>query len=82
MPCQKAKIDLLIDKLNIQASDHVLEIGCGWGECAMRMVERFGCRVTGITLSKEQLGELEAKAFSHFKKWKTILVWRSPCPDL
>lgn len=33
----------------------VLEIGCGWGSLAARLAER-GARVTGISLSDEQLG--------------------------
>jgi cyclopropane-fatty-acyl-phospholipid synthase len=32
----------------------VLEIGCGWGGFARYAAERHGCRVTGITISREQ----------------------------
>lgn len=52
---QCAKLDRIIDKACITADCHVLEIGCGWGELAIRAVQRTGCRVTGITLSREQL---------------------------
>jgi cyclopropane-fatty-acyl-phospholipid synthase len=52
---QQKKIALIIDKAEITAADHVLEIGCGWGSFAIEAVRRTGCRVTGITLSKEQL---------------------------
>lgn len=41
--------------------DHVLEVGCGWGSFAMRAAQRTGCRVTGITVSKEQLAEATAR---------------------
>lgn len=34
---------------------------CGWGGFALRAVQRTGCRVTGLTLSKEQLAEANAR---------------------
>ncbi|MEZ5307121.1 MAG: DUF1365 family protein [Pyrinomonadaceae bacterium] len=52
---QKNKIRRIIDKAEIGPDDHVLEIGCGWGALAIETVRRTGCRVTGITLSNEQL---------------------------
>lgn len=52
---QWRKLDLLIDKARITADCHVLEIGCGWGELAIRAARKTGCRVTGITLSEQQL---------------------------
>ncbi len=39
----------------------MLEVGCGWGSFAMRAAQRTGCRVTGITVSKEQLAEATAR---------------------
>jgi len=39
----------------LKPGDHVLEIGCGWGGFAEVAARDFGCRVTGITLSTEQL---------------------------
>lgn len=51
---QEAKYDRIIRELDIGPNDHVLEIGCGWGGFAERAVEKTGCRVTGLTLSKEQ----------------------------
>ena len=35
--------------------DHVVEIGCGWGSFAIRAAQTTGCKVTGITISTEQL---------------------------
>jgi cyclopropane-fatty-acyl-phospholipid synthase len=52
---QLAKIGRLLDKAKIGPDDHVLEIGCGWGAFAIEAVRRTGCRVTGITVSAEQL---------------------------
>ena len=52
---QMRKVDMLLDKARLNAETHLLEIGCGWGSLAIRAVRRFGCRVTGITLSQQQL---------------------------
>jgi cyclopropane-fatty-acyl-phospholipid synthase len=54
---QMRKIDRLIDELVPGPDDHVLEIGSGWGACAIRLAERTGCRVTSLTLSTEQAFE-------------------------
>lgn len=59
---QHAKIDKVIDKACITSDSHVLDIGCGWGELAIRAVQRTGCRVTGITLSREQLALANKRA--------------------
>lgn len=48
------KLDRFIDNTHIKSTDHVLEIGTGWGSFAMRAVQRTGCRVTSVTLSIEQ----------------------------
>lgn len=52
---QYAKYDRLLQQLNIKAGDHILEIGCGWGAFAEYAASKYGCFVTGISLSKEQL---------------------------
>jgi cyclopropane-fatty-acyl-phospholipid synthase len=52
---QRNKLRTIIEKAAIRSSDHVLEIGCGWGSFAIEAVQQTGCRVTGITLSHEQL---------------------------
>ncbi|TNM62321.1 SAM-dependent methyltransferase [Aliirhizobium smilacinae] len=51
---QKAKYRRIIEELHIGKDDHVLEIGCGWGGFAEEAIRATGCRVTGLTLSKEQ----------------------------
>jgi cyclopropane-fatty-acyl-phospholipid synthase len=52
---QVNKVDRLADRLELQAGQRVLEIGCGWGFLARRLAERHGVHVTGISLSNEQL---------------------------
>ena len=51
---QQNKYARLIEKARLTADDHVLEIGCGWGGFAIEAVRRTGCRITGITVSREQ----------------------------
>ncbi len=51
---QVAKYDALCRQLDLQPSDHVLEIGSGWGGFACHAVKNFGCRVTTVTISEEQ----------------------------
>ena len=52
---QRNKNQAIIRKARIQAADHVLEIGSGWGGFAVEAAKTTGCRVTSITLSEEQL---------------------------
>ncbi|ACI52771.1 Cyclopropane-fatty-acyl-phospholipid synthase [Gluconacetobacter diazotrophicus PA1 5] len=40
----------------------VLDIGCGWGGMALTLAREYGARVTGITLSEEQLGVARQRA--------------------
>lgn len=51
---QFAKLDRLCRKLDLQSSDHLLEIGTGWGSMSMHAAKHFGCRVTTTTISAEQ----------------------------
>jgi cyclopropane-fatty-acyl-phospholipid synthase len=52
---QNAKLDRVFELLDITEGQRVLEIGCGWGGLAERIVERFRCHLTGLTLSQRQL---------------------------
>ena len=52
---QRAKLDRLCDQLALTPTDHLLEIGCGWGGMAIHAARTRGCRVTAITVSREQL---------------------------
>lgn len=51
---QMRKLQIFIDQAHIKSTDHVLEIGTGWGSFAILAVQKTGCRVTSLTLSKEQ----------------------------
>jgi cyclopropane-fatty-acyl-phospholipid synthase len=49
-----AKLERVCAKLDLKPEDHVLEIGTGWGGFAVYAAERYGCRVTTTTISREQ----------------------------
>lgn len=51
---QMRKIDRILEKACLSQNHHLLEIGTGWGTLAIRAAQVYGCRVTSITLSKEQ----------------------------
>jgi len=51
---QYAKYDRLAKQLKIKPTDHVLEIGSGWGGNAIFLAKNYGCQVTSVTISKEQ----------------------------
>jgi len=52
---QREKYRHLADKIGIKPGDHVLEIGCGWGGFAEYVASEIGAKVTGLTISQEQL---------------------------
>jgi len=57
---QHRKYQRLIDLLDPRPKQHVLEIGCGWGGFALEAARR-GLKVTGVTLSREQLDLARAR---------------------
>ncbi|MFG6462124.1 class I SAM-dependent methyltransferase [Roseateles sp. DXS20W] len=52
---QDAKVRRALREAGVKPGDRVLEIGCGWGGLAEMAAREFGARVTGVTLSREQL---------------------------
>jgi len=52
---QVEKQNRIMEMLSLGGGERVLEIGCGWGGLAQRLVEEAGCTVTGLTLSPAQL---------------------------
>ena len=52
---QTAKYRALAVATGITKDDHILEIGCGWGGFAEFAASEIGCKVTGLTISREQL---------------------------
>ncbi|MDE2145826.1 MAG: class I SAM-dependent methyltransferase [Burkholderiales bacterium] len=52
---QAAKVRRALAECGLQPGQRLLEIGCGWGALAETAAAEFGARVTGVTLSTEQL---------------------------
>ena len=48
------KFEAVCRKLDLKPTDHVLEIGTGWGGFAIHAVQHYGCRVTTTTISAAQ----------------------------
>jgi cyclopropane-fatty-acyl-phospholipid synthase len=52
---QEAKLDLVCRKLGLEAGMRLLDLGCGFGGLAKYAAQKYGARVTGLTLSNQQL---------------------------
>jgi cyclopropane-fatty-acyl-phospholipid synthase len=52
---QENKLDLICRKIYLKPGMHVLDIGCGWGAFGKYAAEKYDVRVTGITVSREQM---------------------------
>jgi cyclopropane-fatty-acyl-phospholipid synthase len=59
---QRAKLELIAEFLQLEGGEQVLEIGCGWGGLARHLTASGQARVTGLTLSIEQLRHARQKA--------------------
>lgn len=55
------KLDVMLEKLDVQPHHHLLEIGTGWGGLAIHAARTRGCRVTTTTISDEQYAHVERR---------------------
>ncbi|HOD16597.1 MAG TPA: cyclopropane fatty acyl phospholipid synthase [Spirochaetota bacterium] len=74
---QEQKLDLICRKLMLSPDDSILDIGCGWGGFARFAAERYGCAVTGVTISDEQI-----RYASDFCKNLPVSIVKSDYRDL
>ncbi|OOF18882.1 SAM-dependent methyltransferase [Salinivibrio sp. IB574] len=58
---QVEKMDRLCRQLKLKPSDHLIEIGSGWGAMAIYAAKEYGCRVTTTTISEEQFAWAKAR---------------------
>lgn len=73
---QNAKYANLAKQTGIMETDHVLEIGCGWGGFAEFAAREVGCKVTGLTISEEQLNFAQERIFKAGLNEKVDIVFR------
>jgi len=59
---QRAKKRHIAAKLRTAPAQDVLDIGCGWGGLGLSLAKLAGVRVTGITLSSQQLRRARERA--------------------
>ncbi|OAA74175.1 methoxy mycolic acid synthase 1 [Cordyceps fumosorosea ARSEF 2679] len=58
---QMRKLQYAISSARIKSTDHVLEVGSGWGSFAILAAKMTGCRVTTVTLSLAQKRLVESR---------------------
>ncbi len=61
---QIAKYERLCRQLQLKPTDHVLEIGSGWGGNTIYIAKKYGCHVTSLTISEEQLKMAKERALA------------------
>jgi cyclopropane-fatty-acyl-phospholipid synthase len=76
-----AKYARICRKLDLTASDHVLEIGTGWGGFALHAAQHYGCRVTTTTISGRQ-HELAARRIAEAGLSERITLLKQDYRDL
>ncbi len=55
------KLDVICKKLDLKSTDHVIEIGAGWGGFAIYAARNYGCKVTSTTISQAQFDLAQAR---------------------
>ena len=51
---QQHRLEVVCNKLELGPDDHVIEIGTGWGGFAIYAAQKYGCRITTTTISRQQ----------------------------
>jgi cyclopropane-fatty-acyl-phospholipid synthase len=63
---QRAELDHVCRKLQLQPGDRLLDIGCGWGALVMHAARHYGVIAHGVTLSEQQLFEADRRIGSGY----------------
>ena len=69
------KLKLICEDLELKPTDHLVEIGTGWGGMAIYAAENYGCKVTTTTISKEQLDYARAEVERRGLQEKVTLLF-------
>ena len=51
---RESKLDYVCRKLRLQPGERLLDLGCGWGGLVIYAAQRYGVKVDGVTLSRQQ----------------------------
>ncbi len=73
---QQRKYAAMCDKIGVIEGNHVLEIGCGWGGFAEYAAGTRGAKVTGLTISREQLDYAQQRIFKAGLNERVEIVMR------
>ncbi len=82
---QLNKIELYCKKLELGPDDHLLDIGAGWGNLMFYAAQKYGCRVTGLSLSPVQKEYITKRAeelgISHLIQYDLVHALAADYPD-
>lgn len=67
---QFRKMDMICKKIDLKEGMRVVDIGCGWGSLARYMAEKYGARVTGVSVSKNQIEYARSISCNGKVEWK------------
>lgn len=70
---QRAKLELVCRKLNLQRGDRFLDVGCGWGALLVHAARRHGAHALGLTISDRQLCEARRRGTDGGEGWIEVL---------
>ncbi len=71
---QQHKLKTICERLALTSTDHLLEIGTGWGGLAIYAAQHYGCKVTTTTISDAQYEFAQDKIKAHgLEKQITLL---------
>ena len=64
-----AHTDLVAEMVRPTGGQHILDVGCGLGVPALRIAERYGCKITAVNISREQIRQgrqlIDQRRMSH-----------------
>jgi cyclopropane-fatty-acyl-phospholipid synthase len=82
---QQNKIELYCKKLELGPNDHLLDIGAGWGNLMFYVAQKYGCKVTGLSLSPVQKEYITKRAaelgISHLINYELVHALAADFPD-
>ncbi|MEC8268313.1 MAG: cyclopropane-fatty-acyl-phospholipid synthase family protein, partial [Pseudomonadota bacterium] len=70
------KLKLICEDLELKPTDHLIEIGTGWGGMAIFAAENYGCKVTTTTISRKQLEHAQAEVEKRGLQNKITLLFK------